>query len=98
MCTNNNIIIIMSKIMIMFCKMGIIIVCVESDYMPPYYNNCLKIYLVKVCIYRPLGYERVYLPLFVADTPFHIQEDDLLQTKCLICGNPLTANNDYSRF
>ena len=26
---------------------------------------------------RPLGYERVYLPLFaVADTPFHIQWDD----------------------
>ena len=28
--------------------------------------------------YRPLGYERVYLPLFqVADTPFHIQGDDI---------------------
>ena len=27
---------------------------------------------------RPLGYERVYLPLCeVADTPFHIQGDDL---------------------
>ena len=26
-------------------------------------------------LYRPLGYERVYLPLCkVADTPFHIQE------------------------
>ena len=26
---------------------------------------------------RPLGYERVYLPLCkVADTPFHIQGDD----------------------
>ena len=29
--------------------------------------------------YRPLGYERVYLPLAkVADTPFHIQRDDML--------------------
>ena len=29
---------------------------------------------------RPLGYERVYLPLYrVADTPFHIQGDDLLR-------------------
>ena len=27
--------------------------------------------------FRPLGYERVYLPLHkVADTPFHIQGDD----------------------
>ena len=32
-------------------------------------------------IYRPLGYERVYLPLYkVADTPFHIQGDDILLT------------------
>ena len=29
-------------------------------------------------IYRPLWYERVYLPLYkVADTPFHIQGDDI---------------------
>ena len=29
-------------------------------------------------IYRPLGYERVYLPLYkVADTPFHTQGDDM---------------------
>ena len=29
--------------------------------------------------YRPLGYERVYLPLCkVADTPFHIQDLDPL--------------------
>ena len=29
-------------------------------------------------IFRPLGYERVYLPLCkVADTPFHSQGDDL---------------------
>ena len=28
--------------------------------------------------HRPLGYERVYLPLHkVADTPFHIQRDDI---------------------
>ena len=28
---------------------------------------------------RPLGYERVYLPLCqVADTPFHIQGDDIM--------------------
>ena len=32
----------------------------------------------KSAIFRPLGYERVYLPLYkVADTPFHIQVDDL---------------------
>ena len=31
-------------------------------------------------IYRPPGYERVYLTLCkVADTPFHIQGDDILQ-------------------
>ena len=30
-------------------------------------------------IFRPFRYERVYLPLCkVADTPFHIQGDDLL--------------------
>ena len=32
-----------------------------------------------IYIYRPLGYERVYLPLYkVADTPFQIQGDDIL--------------------
>ena len=32
-------------------------------------------------IYRPLRYERVYLPLGkVADTPFHIQGDDMYGT------------------
>ena len=31
---------------------------------------------------RPLGYERVYLPLYeVADTPFHIQGAKLFQFK-----------------
>ena len=29
-----------------------------------------------------LGYERVYLPLYkVADTPFHIQEDNMTEAK-----------------
>ena len=32
-----------------------------------------------ISIYRPLEYERVYLPLCkVADTPFHNQGDDIL--------------------
>ena len=31
--------------------------------------------------YRSFGFERVYLPLYkVADTPFHIQRDDILET------------------
>ena len=35
---------------------------------------------------RFLGYERVYLPLYrVADTPFHIQEDDIYICCCEIC-------------
>ena len=35
-----------------------------------------------VYIYRPLGHERVFLPLCkVADTPFHIQGDNI--TVCL---------------
>ena len=30
---------------------------------------------------RPFGYERVYLPLWkVADTPFHIQGDEMYQS------------------
>ena len=34
--------------------------------------------------YRPLEYERVYLPLYnVADTPFHIQEGDALKCQDL---------------
>ena len=29
-------------------------------------------------LFGPVGYERVYLPLYkVADTPFHIQGDDI---------------------
>ena len=33
----------------------------------------------KSITFRPLGYERVFLPLYkVADAPFHIQSDDLL--------------------
>ena len=40
-----------------------------------------------VClIYRRPGYERVYLPLCkVADTPFHIQGDDMLLCQHLNC-------------
>ena len=34
--------------------------------------------LGKCIIIRPLGYERVYLPLCkVADTPFHIKKDGM---------------------
>ena len=34
---------------------------------------------------RPLGYERVYLPLYkVADTPFHTQWDDILREQIYI--------------
>ena len=43
--------------------------------------SSLNIYLWKISlwIYRPLGYQRVYLPLYkVADIPFHIQRDDIL--------------------
>ena len=40
--------------------------------------------LEKSVINRPLGYERVYLPLCkVADTPFHIQEDEMITTSCV---------------
>ena len=36
-------------------------------------------YVDDLSIYRPLGYERVYLPLYKeADTPFHIQGDDIV--------------------
>ena len=35
-------------------------------------------------LYHSLGYERVYLPhRKVADTPFHIQGDDILEKKCV---------------
>ena len=41
-------------------------------------------------LYRPLGYERVYLPLYkVADTPFHIQGDDIV----VISGERITQVN-----
>ena len=34
---------------------------------------------VLIILHRHLGYERVYLPLHkVADTPFHIQERDIV--------------------
>ena len=35
-------------------------------------------------LWRPFGYERVYLPLYkVANTPFHTQEDDNMAADCL---------------
>ena len=38
----------------------------------------LAIQIFYLTISNPFGYERVYLPLHkVADTPFHMQEDDL---------------------
>ena len=47
-------------------------------------------------IIRPLGYERVYLPLHkVADTPFHIQGDDYIAHRLVICTinkNPAVLN------
>ena len=36
-----------------------------------------------ICFYYPLGYGRVYLPLYkVADTSFHIQWGDLQVDSC----------------
>ena len=36
----------------------------------------LLVLKMNLSTYRPLGYERVYLPLHkVADAPFHIQDD-----------------------
>ena len=41
-------------------------------------NDLINGIYIHIYIYRPLGYERVYLPLCkVADTPFHIQGDDM---------------------
>ena len=44
-----------------------------------FYDKCNQVNKGQKC--RPLGYERVYLPqsgrYFVADTPFHIQGDDV---------------------
>ena len=43
-----------------------------------YFNQNLLPVTTKVADHRPLGYERVYLPLCkVADTPFYIQGDDI---------------------
>ena len=40
--------------------------------------------MVSDAIIRPLGYERVYLPLCkLADTPFHIQREDILVQKVI---------------
>ena len=42
---------------------------------------------------RPLGYGRVYLPLYkVADTPFHIQRDDLIN-RTIQSNTPLHYSN-----
>ena len=51
---------------------------------PQMSKNVLHVYTIWIKTYRPLRYERVYLPLNkVADTPFHIQGDDMsLCTKC----------------
>ena len=56
--------------------------------------------------YRPLGYERVYLPLCkVADTPFYIQGDDtiyaqdilsMLRTYYLCSGHTIYAQDILS--
>ena len=44
---------------------------------------------VIILIQRPIGHERVYLPLYkVADTPFHIQGDDM----------SLKGNNNHFSF
>ena len=41
---------------------------------------------LKLTTIRPLGYERVYLPLYkVADTPFHIQGDEYIKFETLWC-------------
>ena len=48
-------------------------------------------------LYRPLGYERVYLPLCkVTDTPFHIQEDDILFSRHVISEGYLDEVINYS--
>ena len=49
-------------------------------------KSCLILVIFSTVIFRPLGYERVYLPLCkVADTPFHIQGDDLSSIMCSLC-------------
>ena len=48
-------------------------------------------------IFRPIGYERVYLTLSqVADTPFHIEWDELLIIMSVISGRcRLPIKRDY---
>ena len=47
-----------------------------------------------VMIFHPLGYERVDLPLHkVADTPFHIQGDDLISDLEAQTFNPCSAES-----
>ena len=49
-----------------------------------YVHQSYTQWYVKCLTFRPLGYERVYLPLCnVADTPFHIQGDELYNFKFL---------------
>ena len=44
-----------------------------------YFYRVFLSQFAKIKTIRPFGYEKVYLPLCkVADTPFHIQEDELL--------------------
>ena len=52
---------------------------------------------------RPLGYEKVYLPLCeVADTPFHIQEEEVIYQvyskyiTCVVC-NQVIYTESFNR-
>ena len=52
---------------------NVIIYILDSSYETPKCNIELEELII-----RPLGYERVHLPLCeVADAPFHIQDDEL---------------------
>ena len=60
--------------------------------------ECFCSLISDVSVYRPLEYERVYLPLCrVADTPFHIQGNDidLIIPKTIVHGNT-TSHTDTS--
>ena len=53
--------------------------------------SLITVLSIPVVLYRPLGYERVYLPpREVTDTPFHIQGDDIFRLK-------LAQNRMYGR-
>ena len=48
---------------------------------------------IPIRIHRPLEYERVYLPLHVvADTPFHIQGDEISNAVLNICERTSSTN------